>query len=116
MARASMQGIEPAGGMIYESDRSGNHNTEKHWWVQAEAVVGYFFQYTLAGDKNAWQTCAGLWNYIKKHIIDYENGEWVWSVSPDGSVNREDDKVGLWKCPYHNGRMCMTIIGMIDKV
>lgn len=116
MAHATLQGIEREGGMIYESDRNGHRDTEKHWWVQAEAVVGYFFQYSLEGDINAWQTSVGLWNYIKNHIIDSENGEWVWSVYPDGSVNRAQDKVGLWKCPYHNGRMCLTIIEIIDKI
>ena len=32
------------------------------------------------------------------------------SVSLDYEINRKDDKAGFWKCPYHNGRMCMEII------
>mgnify|MGYP002625485038 CR=1 FL=1 len=50
------------------------------------------------------------WAYIKDQIIDWENGEWHWSRHPDGSLNTVDDKAGFWKCPYHNGRMCLEII------
>ena len=35
------------------------------------------------------------------------------AIDPDGSVNRTDDKAGFWKCPYHNGRMCMEIAAHI---
>ncbi|MBP6169913.1 MAG: N-acyl-D-glucosamine 2-epimerase, partial [Bacteroides sp.] len=43
-------------------------------------------------------------------LVDYKYGEWHWSVRADGTVNTDDDKAGFWKCPYHNGRMCMEII------
>lgn len=48
--------------------------------------------------------------FIKQHLVDYKYGEWHWSVRADGTVNTEDDKAGFWKCPYHNGRMCMEIM------
>ena len=54
------------------------------------------------------------WEYIKKDIIDRKNGEWVWSIRPDGTVNTVEDKAGFWKCPYHNGRMCLEIIERIS--
>ena len=25
-------------------------------------------------------------------------------------ITMKDDKAGFWKCPYHNGRMCMEIL------
>ena len=37
------------------------------------------------------------------------NGEWYWSVYEDGSMT-ERPMVEEWKCPYHNGRMCLRII------
>ena len=36
-------------------------------------------------------------------------GEWVWGVNEDGSIMAGEDKVGLWKCPYHNSRACIEI-------
>ena len=44
-------------------------------------------------------------------MIDYDNGEWYWSRHADGSLNLADDHAGFWKCPYHNGRMCLRMIG-----
>ena len=50
------------------------------------------------------------WQFIKANIIDRENGEWIWSVYENGEKNHKDDKAGFWKCPYHNGRMCMEVL------
>ncbi|MFW9622724.1 MAG: N-acyl-D-glucosamine 2-epimerase, partial [Bacteroides graminisolvens] len=50
------------------------------------------------------------WEFTKSHLIDRVNGEWFWSLRADGSINHTDDKAGFWKCPYHNGRMCMEIM------
>ncbi len=50
------------------------------------------------------------WNYVAKHLLDLQNGEWHWAILEDGTVNKEDDKAGFWKCPYHNSRMCLELI------
>lgn len=83
---------------------------ELHWWVQAENVVGHVNLYQHFGDEAALDTAVKCWQFIKNCLIDREHGEWHWSLMPDGTVNRRDDKAGFWKCPYHNGRMCMEII------
>jgi mannobiose 2-epimerase len=49
------------------------------------------------------------WEYIKSHLIA-PDGEWYWSIDAEGRPNTRDDRAGFWKCPYHNGRMCMEII------
>ena len=61
-------------------------------------------------DKEGLQKAIACWGFIRKYLIDRENGEWYWSIRADGTVNREDDKAGFWKCPYHNGRMCMEVL------
>lgn len=111
IARAADEGLNPDGSMIYErftaEDRT---DRELHWWVQAENVVGHVNLYQHFGDEKALDTAMKCWQFIKDKIIDHANGEWHWSLMPDGTVNRRDDKAGFWKCPYHNGRMCMEII------
>ena len=111
IARAADEGLNPDGSMIYErftaEDRT---DRELHWWVQAENVVGHVNLYQHFGDEKALDTAVKCWQFIKDKIIDHANGEWHWSLMPDGSVNRRDDKAGFWKCPYHNGRMCMEIL------
>ena len=89
---------------------------EAVWWVQAEAVVGFFNIYQHFGDEAALDKALRVWEYIKEHLIDREHGEWYWSVREDGSVNLDDDHAGFWKCPYHNSRMCLELIERIDAM
>ena len=112
IASASLEGLGE--GMIYERDPSTGHlDEDRHWWVQAETVLGCLNQYELTGEEQ-WRTRAlGVWEFIKKYLR-HPAGEWYWSAKPldtGGFVpNTSDDLAGFWKCPYHNGRMCMEII------
>ena len=73
-------------------------------------VIGYFNLYQHWGSLDALFKSIAGWNYIKSHLIDSNYGEWFWSIKENGEPNRFDDKVGLWKCPYHNMRMCLEIM------
>ena len=114
VADAASQGFTPEGGMIYEK-KDDHLDKEMHWWVQAESIVGYFNLWDHFGAQEGLENALMCWEFTKKNIIDHENGEWFWSLLPDGSVNRKDDKAGFWKCPYHNGRMCMEIIERVAR-
>ena len=97
--------------MIYESSPdTGVIDADRHWWVQAESVVGFFNLWQRTGNADALEKAFDCWDFIKKHIIDKTRGEWYWSLRADGTPNKDEDKAGFWKCPYHNGRMCMEII------
>ena len=116
-ANAAAEGFLPDAGMIYESESlTGAIDADRHWWVQAETVVGYFNLWQMTGREDALERAFGCWEFIKRHIIDKTGGEWYWSLRSDGSVNTDDDKAGFWKCPYHNGRMCMEIIERTEKI
>ena len=111
VAKASEKGLRPDGSMIHAANLDTGHvDDDLHWWVQAENVVGWVNLYQHFGDESAFEKALHCWEYIKQNLIDYEHGEWFWSRHPDGSLNTVDDKAGFWKCPYHNGRMCLEII------
>lgn len=111
IAAAADEGLMSDGSMIYETflDKKQDE-ADRHWWVQAENVVGHVNLYQHFGDEVAMRKALRCWEFIKKNLIDYKNGEWHWSVRIDGTINTDDDKAGFWKCPYHNGRMCMEVM------
>ena len=111
---AASEGLQTDGSMIYETTEK-HTDSDRHWWVQAETVVGAAYAYAISGDARYLMIAEKNWQYIQEHILDRANGEWFWSASPDGQPNRRDDKAGFWKCPYHNARMCMEIMGFQGK-
>jgi mannobiose 2-epimerase len=104
IADATFEGIDKDGGLWYESTLK-----EKHWWPQAEALVGFVNAYQISKDERYMQTALNTWKYIEQYIIDKTNGEWFWGRLPDNSIMKED-KAGFWKCPYHNGRACLELL------
>lgn len=110
IANAALEGRDDAGWMAYERFGDGRLDTERHWWVQAEDVVGLVYLYKHHGVDLALDKAWNSWRWIEHNLVDRDHGEWHWSRLPDGSVNRRDDKAGFWKCPYHNSRMCLEVM------
>lgn len=82
---------------------------KKVWWVQAEAVTGFYNAYTLTGNEDYLKASEGIWDYIQNNVIDYEHGEWIENIYIDSRDNTDQALVHEWKCPYHNGRMCIEM-------
>lgn len=87
-------------------------DTNRVWWVQAETIVGFLNGYEKDPSKTQYKEAAEAnWQFIKDHVIDKRQGsEWYWLVRQDGSPVEGKPIVEPWKCPYHNGRMCMEVI------
>ena len=110
MADATIEGIDHDGGLWYEYDPENNELiAEKHWWVQAEAMIGFYNAYQLTADQKYLNIVLDHWNFVKKYILDNVSGEWIWGINKDYSPIHKD-KAGFWKCPYHNGRACLELI------
>ena len=121
--------VDKNGGLFLESTRFGSHlKTNKHWWQQAETLVGFMNAYELTGDSKYWDTVKLTWEFIDTYLIDHQRGEWYtklnrfgvpYSVEPADDPSpyyRNDWKIDPWKCPYHNGRSMMEMMSRIDKL
>ncbi|MCI9167054.1 MAG: N-acylglucosamine 2-epimerase [Dorea sp.] len=87
-------------------------DTDRVWWVQAEAVVGFLNGYEKDASRTEYLEAAReIWQYIKTYLVDTREGsEWYWLLDEDGVPYENKPIVEPWKCPYHNGRMCMEVI------
>jgi len=115
ITRAAIEGLDTDGGLWYEyNPASKTLVKEKHWWPQAEAMLGFFNAWEISGNEWYLQASLNSWNFIQQYIRDNKQGEWFWGVQADYTVMQGYDKAGFWKCPYHNSRACMEIIHRIQ--
>ena len=87
-------------------------NTSRIWWVQAETIVGFLNGYEKDPARTEYLEAAlSEWEYIKQYVVDHRAGsEWFWEVDIAGVPSSRKPIVEPWKCPYHNGRMCLEVI------
>ncbi len=111
IAEKNLEGFDNTGGLCYEFfPGEGRVDREKHWWPQAEAIVGYYNAYQVSGREKYLHIAVSTWHFIQKYLVDVANGEWHWSVDEYGTPNTKEEKAGFWKCPYHNSRACLEIL------
>jgi mannobiose 2-epimerase len=117
LAGAAAEGLDGDGGLWYEREAGtgepgpeGELVREKHWWPQAEAMVGFWNAWQVSGLAIWRQRSLESWEFVKKYIKDPVGGEWYWGVRADLEPMPGQDKAGFWKCPYHNSRACLEIM------
>ena len=100
------------GHSLHNECEKGVVNTTRIWWVQAETVIGFLNGYERHPEKKEYLEAAkSEWDYIKERIWDKRAGsEWFAEVDQEGNPTSRKPIVEPWKCPYHNGRMCMEVI------
>jgi cellobiose epimerase len=116
VAEAAANGLDGDGGLWYEYDVSRHHLIgQKHSWPQAEAMVGFLNAWQITNDKRFLERSLLSWQFVKEYILDKKSGEWYWGINEDHSPMLQEEKAGIWKCPYHNSRACMEIIKRIKN-
>jgi len=115
MADRTLEGLDKDGGLWYEKEE-GRLIAEKHWWPQAEAMVGFLRAWSISGDHRWWDRSTAVWTFVKEHLRHPQGKEWYWGVDAAGTPMMGQDKAGFWKCPYHNSRACMQILHTLEKI
>jgi cellobiose epimerase len=86
----------------------------KNWWAQAEGLNAlHLFSKIFPDDKRYNEYFLRQWEYVKRYIIDNENGDWF-----EGGIDKEphfrtDVKSHMWKCTYHTCRALMNCISLL---
>lgn len=115
------------GNSLANECEKGVVNDHRIWWVQAETVVGFLNAAVMADSKYGHEAKDGdptaedfieaansEWEFIKDYVIDARCREWFWEVDPKGKPYEGRPIVEPWKCPYHNGRMCIEVIKRVS--
>jgi mannobiose 2-epimerase len=106
-------GLAADGAVLADLTPSGVANDEKHWWSQAEGLVGFFNAYQLTGQAAFAQAADRLWNLIETRFVDRTYGDWLKVLDRHGAPLPHVFKVGPWECPYHHSRACFEMLARL---
>jgi len=118
LARVTLaEGADPEhGGVFAERHEDGQLDDDKHWWMQAEAVVGFLGAFELTGEEPFLEAAERAWSFAERFLVDRVHGEWRWRVRRDGTPIPGLPKVEPWKCPYHNSRAALETADRVARL
>lgn len=114
-AAALENGFDRSQGALNNEREFDKVNRTKVWWVQAESVIGFYNFYSNYDRAEFLEASEKVLKFIRENVIDKSTGEWIENIDPNGNTNRTQALVHEWKCPYHNGRMCVEMISRLKK-
>jgi mannobiose 2-epimerase len=110
-------GVDYELGGIY---RDGPHEGEpfikdKEWWQNCESLVGFLDAYLHFGDEKYFEAFKLIWEFDKKYLVNWEQGEWMQLVTKTG-VPICRDLGNPWKAIYHTGRAMHESMLRLEKL
>lgn len=94
----------------------GPTDTNKHWWVPAEAMLGFATVASRSGNSDYLDAAVRSWNYIDQHHIDHQRGGWYGMLDREGRVQDGEMKGYAWKAIYHETRALLYTARVIRSV
>lgn len=115
VSKTYKRAFDPEQHALYNECENDIVDMQKIWWVQAEGVTGFFNAYQQSPHREEYlQSAQKIWHFIQTAMIDSKSGEWLESVGPNNAAIGPQALVHPWKCPYHNGRMCIEMIHRME--
>jgi mannobiose 2-epimerase len=108
-------GLDDDGSLFYEGNLQGIVDPSKSWWVQVEAIVGFYNAYQISGQVHFAQAAYRCWTYIQTYMVDRKYGEWFKQLNRDGTPDNTRYKTGPWDCPYHHSRACFEMLVRLEN-
>ncbi|HEY5913315.1 MAG TPA: AGE family epimerase/isomerase [Verrucomicrobiae bacterium] len=110
------EALEADGGLCYEGRHGQIIDRGKECWPQAEAIIGFINAFQLSGKTGYLEAAMRVWDFIERHLVDREHGEWFWRVNPDGTRDTTLPKLSEWKGPYHGTRACLETLRRLSTI
>jgi cellobiose epimerase len=107
-------GLAADGAVLNDVTLRGVTSGEKHWWSQAEGLVGFTNAYQLSGQVEFALAADRVWHVIETLFVDRTNGDWFKVLDQNGVPMPQVYKVGPWECPYHHSRACFEMLARLS--
>jgi len=108
------EGLDRDGSLFTEAGPTGLVDASKSWWAQAEAVVGFYNAYQLAGKQHFADAAYRCWEFAQARLVDRRHGDWFKRLNQDGTPDDAIYKAGPWECPYHHSRACFEMLSRLN--
>lgn len=114
---ARRYGLDKEVGGVY---REGPHDgptlgRNKEWWQNSEALVGFLDAFVRLDDEEYFDAFWITWDFVKKHFINWQIGEWRSLLDGQGNVLL-GDLGSQRKVIYHTGRAALEVMGRLARV
>ena len=105
------EALDADGAVMNEKNTATGHiDTDRYWWPQCEGMEGLANAFGMTGDTKYLDALIGIWRFVSSTMIDRRHGEWFTRVDAQGQPVTSENKGGMWKTPYHNGRALMRLV------
>ena len=106
---------EKYGGIVYGYSSEGKFtNSNKYFWVQAEALAASWRLYKKTKSTKYHDFYISLWEWCWNNFIDHKYGGWF-SILSQAGEKLNNVKSNLGKTDYHTMGACWDIISVNEK-
>ena len=89
-------------------------DSDKHFWVQAEAIPAAALLGARTQEKSYWDWYERLWAYCWQNFVDHKYGAWYRILSPDNH-RYSDEKSPASKVDYHTMGACYEVLNVLRR-